>query len=275
MSRSRVLFVDDELNIRLTLPVILNMHGFEVTAAGTVREALAAINSKTFDVLIADLNIGQPGDGFTVVSAMRRTQPQAVTIIMTGFPAFETALQAIRSQVDDYVVKPASVPQLLEIIHGRLAHPAAAHQSPLKRVAHVVRENQSRIYELWLSHCTKDPILGAVQLTDRERSDHVPNIIAELADMLARDSNHVNNSGNGAGAEHGRERHAQGFTAAMLLREISILRHVVYAVVQENLLAIDISYVISEMTNISDNLDQQLGSALETYLELEKSRNAA
>ncbi|HEX8926782.1 MAG TPA: response regulator, partial [Terriglobales bacterium] len=116
MSLHRVLFVDDEPNIRLTLPAILQMHGFEVTTTATVAEALQAMQNGKFDVLLADLNIGQPGDGFTVVSAMRRTQPDALTFILTGFPAFETALEAIRSQVDDYLVKPANINQLVQKI---------------------------------------------------------------------------------------------------------------------------------------------------------------
>ena len=74
---TRILFVDDEAGIRNTLKPILEQHGFEVTAAATVPEALEHMNHATFDVLLSDLNIGQPGDGFTVVSAMRRVQPQA------------------------------------------------------------------------------------------------------------------------------------------------------------------------------------------------------
>ncbi len=81
----RVLMVDDEPAIRETLPPILEQHGFAVATASSVPDALDAINKQRFDILLADLNIGQPGDGFTVVSAMRRTQPEAVTIIITGF----------------------------------------------------------------------------------------------------------------------------------------------------------------------------------------------
>ena len=106
--KNRVLFVDDESAIRVTLPAILEMRGFEVTVAATVPEALDAIRSKTFDVLLSDLNIGEPGDGFTVVSAMRRTQPNCRTIILTGFPDFDKALRSIREQADDYVVKPGT-----------------------------------------------------------------------------------------------------------------------------------------------------------------------
>ncbi|MBV9610503.1 MAG: response regulator, partial [Acidobacteria bacterium] len=63
MPQNRVLFVDDEPNIRLTLPKILEQHGFNVTVAATVTEALNAINLHDFDVLISDLNIGHPADG--------------------------------------------------------------------------------------------------------------------------------------------------------------------------------------------------------------------
>src|SRR5205814_9164625 len=70
----RILFADDEPSIRMTLPAILQLEGFEVSVAATVAEALAYINRETFDVLLADLNIGERGDGFTLISAMRRSQ---------------------------------------------------------------------------------------------------------------------------------------------------------------------------------------------------------
>src|SRR5438105_15652890 len=123
----RILFVDDEPSIRLMLPAILENKGFRVTTAATVPEALAIISAEPFDVLLSDLNIGEPSDGFTVVSAMRRTQPQAITIIITGFPAFETALEAIRGQVDDYIVKPAKTEELIETIRLKLLHRSPRH----------------------------------------------------------------------------------------------------------------------------------------------------
>jgi len=99
--KPKILLLDDEENIRLMLGMYLGEQGFAVTTSATVPEALKLISQQDFDVLIADLNVGHAGDGFTVVSAMRRTQPQAVTFILTGYPAFETALEAIRLQVDD------------------------------------------------------------------------------------------------------------------------------------------------------------------------------
>ena len=82
----KILFVDDDPNIRLTLPEILRQHGFEVAVAATVPEALKIISTENFEVLLSDLNIGEPGDGFTVVSAMRRIQPSASNDYSHGIP---------------------------------------------------------------------------------------------------------------------------------------------------------------------------------------------
>ena len=150
MAQTRILFVDDEPSIRLTLPAILEMHGFVVRTASDVPEALALIQKEQFDVLLSDLNIGQPGDGFTIVSAMRRIQPNAVTVIITGYPAFETALEAIRKQVDDYVVKPTDVDQLIEIIERKL-HQRQPHMPiNLRRVGVILSENIGLIVDEWL-----------------------------------------------------------------------------------------------------------------------------
>jgi DNA-binding NtrC family response regulator len=130
MKPVRVLFVDDEPSIRLTLPEILRQHGFSVTAVGTVNEALAEITSSQFDVLISDLNFDHPADGFSVVSAMRRMQPKCVILVLTGFPGFETVLEAIRNQVDDYLIKPANVPTLVNLIEKKLQQRKPGTLSP-------------------------------------------------------------------------------------------------------------------------------------------------
>ena len=118
--RTRILFVDDEPNIRLTLPPVLEQHGFEVKAAGSVAEAVEQIKASRFDVLISDLNVEESGDGFRVVSAMREKQPHCIALILTGYPGFESAVDALRLRVDDYVVKPVDVETLINSLHERL-----------------------------------------------------------------------------------------------------------------------------------------------------------
>src|SRR5260370_13810981 len=144
MERSKLLFVDDDESIRQTLPMILTANGFDVTTVATVAEAISEINRQRFDILLSDLNIGQPGDGFTVVSAMRRIQPHARTYILTGYPDFVSALEAIRRQVDDYLTKPADIPSLLQTLRAK-QHGTRILHSPRNRPSPVIRKNPAPI----------------------------------------------------------------------------------------------------------------------------------
>jgi DNA-binding NtrC family response regulator len=123
----RVLFVDDEDSIRATLPLILRSRGFDVSVAASVPEAIQTIEQHSFDVLLSDLNIGEEGDGYTVVRAIRDVNPRSVTIILTGYPGFETAVQGIRQEIDDYVVKPADIDALIATMEQKLASRQARH----------------------------------------------------------------------------------------------------------------------------------------------------
>ncbi len=116
----RLLFVDDEEGIRHTLPLLLQQRGFDVRVAASVPEALSEIRTHEFDVLLSDLNIGKDGDGFTVVQAMRKAHPTCVNVLLTGYPAFESAVQAIHDEVDDYFVKPANLDSLISTIERKI-----------------------------------------------------------------------------------------------------------------------------------------------------------
>ena len=119
--RRRLLFVDDEEGIRTTLPAILERRGFEVRVAASVPEAFSEIKTHEFDVLLSDLNIGEDGNGFTVIRAMRQAHPNCVAILLTGYPAFETAVQAIEDEVDGYHVNPADINSLVSTIERKLS----------------------------------------------------------------------------------------------------------------------------------------------------------
>jgi ActR/RegA family two-component response regulator len=95
-------------------------YGFAVTAVGTVSEALAHVNGTECDVLVSDLNIDKPGDGFLVIAAMRLLQPKCITLVLTGYPAFDTAVEGIRHCINDYLVKPVKIDELVNAININL-----------------------------------------------------------------------------------------------------------------------------------------------------------
>lgn len=266
MAKGKVLFVDDEPGIRQTLPTILRMHDFEVVAVASVSAALAAIAQEPFDVLLADLNIGQPGDGFTVVSAMRRTQPDAITLIVTGYPAFETALEAIRKQVDDYVVKPADVDRLVQTIEEKLAAREPHRPLELKRISTLLREDGQQIIERFLRRCHAKPELRSVKLTDEQRADHIPELLAEIISRLEQRRIERRAKAAKAAREHGRARKQQGYTVPLLYDEGCLLRRVIYETVQENLLGLNLSFLVSDLIEVSDALDVQLAESIRAFL---------
>ena len=119
--RKRLLFVDDERGIRETLSLILLRNGFTVTLAESVEQALQQIEAQEFDLLLCDLNIERERDGYTVVRAMREVHPRCVTIILTGYPDLESAVEGIHLGVVDYITKPTNADELVALLTEKLA----------------------------------------------------------------------------------------------------------------------------------------------------------
>ena len=274
MSEERLLFVDDEASIRITLPMILEQHGFKVTVAATVAEALECITRESFDVLLADLNIGQPGDGFTVISAMRRTHPEAATFILTGYPDFETALQALRDQVDDYITKPADIKQLVQNIRTKIAHPQHRLPFAAKRVSSVLRENSEKIMAEWLKAASAEPEIARVPMSRAERMDHLPEVLAELADRVEAGRFQAGPQAREAARKHGRQRQERGYRAHCLVAEARLLHQMISRTLQEHLLSIDLSTIISDLMQIGESLNEELEESVQAFEEAPARKSA-
>jgi YesN/AraC family two-component response regulator len=253
-----MLFVDDEPGIRLTLPQILRMKGYDVEVASNVTEALTAIQSRSFDVLLSDLNIGNPGDGFTVVSAMRRTQPGCITLILTGYPGFETALQAIRSQVDDYLVKPTQVERLLETIETKLKQRTPHQPLPAKRVSQIMNDYSEEVITRALASLPAGSKLRKVK-----SRDGISELLSRLTAALGSGSERESLA---HGAAHGLLRHNQECSIDDLFEEFRALERAVYEVVQENLLVADVSNLVPDLRAFNDHVQEVLRHAINAYL---------
>ncbi len=263
--KQRVLFVDDEESIRLTLPRILEHAGFDVSAAASVPEALDIINHSPFDVLLTDLNIGSPADGFTLVSAMRRVQPTAATFILTGYPDFQTALEAIRKQVDDYFTKPADIPTLISALREKARKPRVCGQAPCKRVSDVVLENSDDILARWLKETKANPRLMAVPVSDEERIARFPLLLNDLANALQSATTEISRDSLSAATAHGEDRARQGYTIPLMLTETRILNRIIADVLQENLLTINLSTLFPEALRIGEYLQAILEESIRAF----------
>jgi YesN/AraC family two-component response regulator len=268
MTRERVLLVDDEPGIRATLSEILNQQGFRVTTAATVSQGLEAMAGARFDALISDLNIGEPGDGFTLVSAMRRSQPDAITLIITGFPAFDTALEAIRNQVDGYLIKPTKVAELVDLLRSRLERGRAKHQ-PLarKRVSEVLRENRESAVDQWRELMRAPSRPPWSQLSDGQLVNHLPVLLDEICSRVDHPCEPIRPASLQSALQHGRLRKAQEYSVNDLLFETRILRQVVLKVVHTNLMSLNLSYVFSDLVVVSATIDELVEAAVTGFME--------
>ncbi len=266
MPNPRLLFVDDEAGIRLTLSAILKQKGFDVTAAASVPEALEVIGEQKFDVLLSDLNIGEPGDGFTVVSAMRRVQPEAATFILTGYPDFESALLAIRNQVDDYFTKPADINVLVDRMMKRLSGvKLTGRPTQLRRVSDILRENTQSICSQWLQWVNETPELAAIPLSQPQRTDHVPGVLNELIERVEQHSLGISQAAVTAAEQHGATRCKQGYSIPQVLLEAHLLQRAITSSVQSNLLGIDLSNLIADLVEIGESLGFLLEVSVRAY----------
>lgn len=263
----RVLFVDDEPGLRVTLPAILRREGFEVKVASNVSEALALITAEKFDVLVADLNLGEPGDGFTIVSAMRRVQPRAVNLILTGYPAFQAALRAIHMQVDDFLIKGTDPQKVLKTIRDNLSYPRQPPEILTKRLALIIAGNRQAIIDNWYSAVERDLEITQIPLSRDDRVDHLPDVLDELVQPTAFLGD-PGQQAHDAAVKHGQTRRQQKYTLSMLLKETRILQNTIASCTQDNLLHVDLSCLISDMIDVNDRMHQMLTDSLKTFLQV-------
>src|SRR5579864_2258044 len=146
----RILLAEDDDAVRDMLQATLERDGFEVVAVANVRDALHYIATENFDALLSDLHMPHPGDGFTVVSAMRHTHPQAATLVLSGYPAIDEALSAIRLQADEVLTKPIQVASLREAIRNKLADPVARRSLPMETVASILEHDLNATIQDWM-----------------------------------------------------------------------------------------------------------------------------
>jgi len=267
----RILFVDDEASIRLTLPPVLEKEGFQVHVAGSVAEALVEINSYQFDVLLTDLNIGEEGDGFLVVSAMRHLQPNCVNLILTGYPAFETALQAIHNQVDDYLVKPADVESLIKTMQEKLATRDSQPTAGPKKLSAILRENSSEITRQMLQAMKRDRKIASVPLSDEERIGHLPELLNALIELLERERDEPSAAELRLAGEHGKRRKKQGYSIPTMLKDFHFLHQPVYDLIQSKLMGMDVTGLVSDLKRLEKNLHAMLEKSLEVYAKDKRS----
>jgi len=267
----RVLLVDDDGAVRAVMNAALARKGFKVVTASTVSEALAHIATESFDVLITDLHMPDPGDGFTVVTAMRHSQPDALTLLVSGYPDVESAMAAILLEADEIIVKPFEIARLTDLVHDRMSNRKPTKRLDKERVGNILRRCSGSIVESWLARAKQSSELTRVELSDEERTGHLPKLVEDLALRLSKPNATSKDSDaifSVAAVAHGKLRYQQGYTPAMLVRESRILQVTIFGTLQSNRDCLDFSLLLPDVMTIADEVDAQLTQSMESYMKL-------
>jgi DNA-binding NtrC family response regulator len=169
-AQPKILLVDDHEPMRDILKDILETSRFCVSTAANVSEAIHLIDTEPFDVLLSDLHMPGAGDGFTVISAMRHKQPNAITLLLTGYPALEDAMDAIRLQADEILLKPMPIPELVALIREKLGKRATRQSFDRERVASILERDAHITIVNWLAAVNSDDELNRILLSAGERT---------------------------------------------------------------------------------------------------------
>jgi NtrC-family two-component system response regulator AlgB len=144
----RVLVIDDEKNIRVTLATYLEGVGCRVMAVATAGAALSALESQTFDLAFLDLRLKELS-GLELLPKLLAISPHLPIVMITAYATIETAVEAIKLGARDYLPKPFTPVQIKHLVEGlaerlNLSRRVEELKSDLKEaVPDVVLETQS------------------------------------------------------------------------------------------------------------------------------------
>ncbi|MDE2291940.1 MAG: hybrid sensor histidine kinase/response regulator [Elusimicrobia bacterium] len=102
---ARILVVDDDANLRESVRDNLELEGYDVVEAGSGAEAMKAVVTGFFDVILMDFNLPD-STGIDVIRQIRRVNTESEILMLTAHASLDTALKAIRESVYDFLVKP-------------------------------------------------------------------------------------------------------------------------------------------------------------------------
>lgn len=158
-----VLVVDDDAFISDLLNRFLSKQGYAVSLAEGGPQALDVLEAGGVDIVLVDLML-EGMDGITLIGEIKKRGIDVILIMMTGHPTLETALEAMKQGVQDYLIKPFKLEQLSEVIRRCLQE--RRHRDEIDRLQGELEEAREQIqkFEVLLRH-------GHRMATPAERPD--------------------------------------------------------------------------------------------------------
>ena len=117
--KRRVLLVDDDVTVLLTLKAVLELHHFDVETAATVADALEKLKLHEYDLVVTDVRMENEEAGFDVLRAARSQAYRPATAILTAYPPKKERCRV--EEIESFLVKPVGTKQLVEQLEALLA----------------------------------------------------------------------------------------------------------------------------------------------------------
>lgn len=118
----RVLLIDDEPVVRMTLAANLELAGFDVVSADSVSTALKALDAQRFDCVISDVRMPEV-DGVTGLDQLRAIQPGLPAILVTGYDPDSVIPEALAKGAFTVLAKPVRIATLTRVVHACMRDP--------------------------------------------------------------------------------------------------------------------------------------------------------
>jgi DNA-binding NtrC family response regulator len=133
MNGRHVLIVDDEEGIRHGLMTMFRKEGFTVHCAADAEDAASAALNFPVDVAVVDVRLRGTKSGIDLLQELKRLEPDAVVIVITGFGSIDSAVASMKAGAADYFLKPIDNARLLDAVRRNLALRALATENRFLR----------------------------------------------------------------------------------------------------------------------------------------------
>src|SRR5262245_46163725 len=137
----RLLVVDDDESVAVTIGEVLRRDGYVVDVVLSGTEAVQTIARAEYDLVLTDLHM-EGVDGMSVLKEVQRRSPLTITIVITGYASLESAISAMRNGAYDYLIKPSVIEDMKLTIRRGLEH---------RRLILAERESRAKLEQLVLA----------------------------------------------------------------------------------------------------------------------------
>jgi len=118
-SKPRILVVDDDEGILLTMRAALEENGYAVETASNAEEAMQKTQTMTFNLALLDIKLPDI-DGTELLTKLQNAVPKMRKIIITGYPSLQNSIEALNNEADAYLTKPIDMEKLFTVIEKQL-----------------------------------------------------------------------------------------------------------------------------------------------------------